>query len=99
MTIGIGPLSVVTSTLVGGTVGHSYSATLAAVGGNPPYVWKLITRSLPRGLKLNKATGAITGTLGKRSVTSSFTVEVLDTKVGRPKTQRVASASFTITIS
>jgi hypothetical protein len=32
-------------------------------------------------------------------VSSTFTVEVFDAKVGKPKTQNTATATFTITIS
>ena len=58
-------LTITTTSLPGGTVGQSYpSTTLAATGGNPPYTWKLVKGSgkLPKGLKLNKHTGAISGT-------------------------------------
>ncbi|MBF6556316.1 MAG: hypothetical protein IVW52_09115 [Acidimicrobiales bacterium] len=53
-----------------------------------------------RRVELDKGTGAITGIPTKRSATSSFTVEVRDTKsTTRPHTRNTASASFTITIS
>jgi hypothetical protein len=83
-------------------VGQAYSATLGATGGNPPYSWKLAAGSarLPRGLKLNHATGVISGTPTKKSETSTFTVEVLDTKkTTRPHTRDTATATFTITIA
>jgi hypothetical protein len=54
------PLAVATATLPSGTVGKSYSQTLAGTGGANPYVWTE-TGALPGGLSLSTA-GAITGT-------------------------------------
>src|SRR5271165_1791383 len=94
------PLSITANPLDGAFVGHPYSTTLAATGGNAPYTWKIASGSPkpPKGLKLSKSTGVISGTPNKHAVTSTFTVEVLDTKVGKPKTQNTATATFTITI-
>jgi hypothetical protein len=95
-------LSITTASLPGGTVGQAYSATLGAAGGNPPYHWRLAAGSakLPSGLKLSRATGVISGTPTKKSQTSTFTVEVLDTKMtARPHTRDTATATFTITIA
>jgi len=63
--------------------GRRYSVTLNAQGGNPPYSWVLAKGSkLPKGLKLNKHTGAITGKPSRSDSGSySFTVNVFDTKV------------------
>jgi hypothetical protein len=93
----------ITSTsLPPGNIGTPYSQTLVAVGGNSPYAWKVVSGSLPHGLHLDKATGTISGRPGKRSTTSTFTVQVTDTKKlvnVRPHTINTASATFTITIS
>ena len=93
-------LQITTSGLPPGTVGQVYPTTvLAAANGNPPYTWKLVkgTGKLPKGLKLKD--GVISGTPSKKSETSTFTVEVLDTKtMTKPKTQNTATATFTITI-
>ena len=56
-----------------------------------------LAHSSPRGLKVNKSTGVIFSTPTKRAVSSTFTIEVLDTKVGRPKTQNTATATATAT--
>jgi hypothetical protein len=90
-------LVITTTALPGGTVAQPYSATLSAVGGNLPYTWKKIG-SLPKGLKLNKSSGVISGT-PKKAGTSTFTIEVLDHKVGKPKTQNTATTVLSITIS
>src|SRR4029079_554582 len=39
---GPGPLTVLTTSLAGGTVGSGYSQTLSASGGTPPYSWSVI---------------------------------------------------------
>jgi hypothetical protein len=69
-------LSVTTSTLPDTTVGSSYSQSLSAGGGTPPYNWSLVGGSLPGGLSLSSS-GSITGTT-KAAGTFSFTVEVTD---------------------
>jgi hypothetical protein len=68
--------SVTTSTLPGGTVGTSYSASLAASGGTAPYTWSLSSGTLPNGLTLSSG-GALGGT-PTAAGTSSFTVRVTD---------------------
>jgi hypothetical protein len=94
-------LTITTPTLPNAAVGNAYSQTLSATGGNPPYTWKLAHGSgkPPRGIKLDNVTGVISGTPTTRSTTSTFTVEVLDTKTFGPPTRNTAVATFTITIS
>jgi hypothetical protein len=55
-------LTITTLTLPGGTLGLPYSQTLAGSGGTAPYTWSVASGSLPPGLQLNPATGAISGT-------------------------------------
>src|SRR5207249_4718900 len=78
--------------LPSGTVGTSYSQTLAATGGTPPYAWSVISGSLPAGLTLNVTSGAISGT-PTTAGTSNFTVQVRDSERGE------ASKAFTLTIN
>lgn len=90
ITIVSGP-GIPTTSLPGGDIGFAYSQTLAATGGIPPYTWSVSVGSLPAGLSLNAATGAITGTpttLG----TSSFTARVTDSVGG------TATRALSITI-
>jgi hypothetical protein len=78
----------------------SYSATLTASGGNPPYKWSLASGSgpLPKGLRL-ESTGVISGK-PKRAGMYSFTIQVVDTKTKTtPHTQNKATAQLSITIS
>ncbi len=53
---------------------------------------------LPKGLKLSKSR-VIAGTVRAKAKSGSFTIEVLDHKVGKPKHQDNATKAFTITIS
>ncbi len=59
VTVQAAPLSITTASLPNGTVGVAYAATLAATGGTGPYNWSIVSGSLPSGLTLNLATGAI----------------------------------------
>lgn len=97
------PLSVTTVSLPEARIGQSYVRTIAATGGNPPYVWKQTAGSpeLPRGLRLNRRTGVIWGRPihGDRG-RSSITVEVLDRRTTTtPHTQNTATKELSITIS
>jgi hypothetical protein len=83
------PVCITSTTLPFGTVHVPYSATLAAVGGTPPYTWSLASGSLPPGLNISP-TGMITGT-PTVSGTFSFTIKVTDSVGG------VATQAFTVT--
>jgi hypothetical protein len=71
------PLEISTPTLSAGVIGTSYSANLTASGGTSPYSWSIAAGTLPAGLTLAAATGAISGT-PTASGTFSFTVTVSD---------------------
>ncbi len=64
------------SALPSGVTGISYAAQLAATGGTAPYSnWTITAGTLPAGLTLNSASGAITGTpLSAGTSTVSVTV-------------------------
>lgn len=70
-------LTIATGSLPGGIQGVTYSTTLAAGGGAPPYSWSLSAGTLPTGMSLNSSTGAITGT-PTGTGTSNVTVQVMD---------------------
>jgi Putative Ig domain len=107
ITYTVAPLVITTASLPIGSVYSKankthYSATLNAIGGNPPYRWSLATGSspLPPGLKLNSR-GVIFGRASMAG-TYSFTVNVKDKKIntmGRPSTQNTATKVLSITVS
>ncbi|MGI8685636.1 MAG: putative Ig domain-containing protein [Acidimicrobiales bacterium] len=71
-----GALAMATASLPGGFAGRPYDAALAAVGGQPPYLWSLTAGAIPAGLTLGAATGRITGTpttVGPASFTARVT--------------------------
>ncbi|HWB84179.1 MAG TPA: putative Ig domain-containing protein [Bryobacteraceae bacterium] len=70
------PLKVTTTSLPAATVGATYSQTLAAGGGTPPYTWAVSDGALPQGLTLSAA-GALSGTPAAAG-TANFTVKVTD---------------------
>ncbi len=95
MTITTATLGVTTATLPGGTVGGSYSATVAASGGTPPYTWALATGStLPAGLSLTPSNGLISG-VPSAAGSTSFTVQVTDS--ASPVDTATAKLSITVT--
>ena len=53
---------VLTAFLPADNAGTAYSINLQAHGGTLPYTWSLRSGTMPAGLSLNPATGAITGT-------------------------------------
>lgn len=88
-------MTLATTALPAGTAGTAYTATLSATGGTPPYTWSVTAGSLPRGLRLNQATGVISGK-PKQPGTTKFTVTVTDS--GTPVRESL-SERFAITIA
>jgi uncharacterized protein (TIGR03437 family) len=92
LTIGSGlqPIQVTGLTLPDGTATTSYSQTLEAEAGKPPYIWTVIGGALPLGLQLSSA-GTIAGT-PTATGTATFTARATDSSGG------FAAGVFTITI-
>ena len=86
-------LTVTTTSLPAGTVGATYTATVAASGGTTPYSWSIVNGSLPGGLTLNATSGVISGT-PTAAATFNFTVQVSD--AGDPV--QTASKALSITV-
>ena len=62
ITVAAAPVPAISTTsLSGGTVGQSYSASVSATGGTPPFNWTVSAGSLPPGLSMS-SNGTITGT-------------------------------------
>ena len=78
LTIAAPPLVITTSSLPGGTVGLAYSSTLVAAGGTTPFAWSLTSGTLPTGLSLIPATGAITGTPSVSATNTPLTFTLTD---------------------
>ena len=94
--VGVVPLSITTPQLPGAEPGSVYNTTLTAAGGDVPYSsWTRTSGTLPPGLSLDPATGAITGTVAASVPQPSynFTVSVTD---GAGTT---VSKAFTINIT
>jgi uncharacterized protein YjdB len=88
------PLALITTSVPGGTVNMAYSATLTASGGTLPYAWAIDSGSLPPGLSLNTASGAIAGTPTVTG-TNTFTVRVYDSGTS----VQTAARQFSLTIA
>ncbi|HZL55724.1 MAG TPA: putative Ig domain-containing protein, partial [Bryobacteraceae bacterium] len=56
-----GALGIMTTSLPNGTLGATYTQTLQAIGGVPPYQWSIASGSLPTGLSLDPYAGVIAG--------------------------------------
>lgn len=72
-------LIITTTSLADSKVGASYSATLVALGGTPPYSWS-IDGTLLDGLELIPATGVISGTPTQKG-NHNFTAQVSDNAI------------------
>ena len=81
-------LAVTTTTLPSGTIGASYSQTLKATGGVPPYLWSVTAGTLPNGIQLAASTGILSGTPTKEE-TQNITLQVADSE-GTPATSTVS---------
>jgi hypothetical protein len=71
-------ISIITTSLPGGTVDRAYSATLQAENANGAVTWAVVGEGpLPPGLILNQSTGIIAGT-STTAGTFTFTVRATD---------------------
>jgi hypothetical protein len=94
-TITIAPTLTITTTRLNDTlVGSAYSQALTGIGGQPPYSWEIVSGTLPSGLTLNLASGAISGTatvagspsitFGLRDVSTRLVTKALTLNVVNP---------------
>jgi hypothetical protein len=87
LTVNPGPLVIATVSLPAASIGNPYNTTLTATGGTPPYTWSITNGTLPAGLSLAAATGAISGT-PTATGTATFTIQV---SAGAQSTTKVLS--------
>ena len=80
------------STLPPGVTGQAYAHSLTATGGAAPYSrWRLASGTLPAGVSLNEATGALAGVPGSTG-SFAFAVQVSDAN------GQTTQAAFTLEI-
>lgn len=87
-------LTITTASLQDGVMGQAYSQTLGAGGGTTPYQWSVTSGTLPTGLVLNPATGAISGT---PTALGTFMFSVMVRDASSPAGS--ATRNFTVTIT
>ena len=78
-------------TISGADIGAGYSATPSSTGGTGPFTYAVTSGSLPAGLTLNPATGAISGT---PSALGSTTFTITETDADGD----TASRTYTLTV-
>jgi hypothetical protein len=86
-------LTITTATTANGTINQTYTASLAALGGTPPYAWIVSTGALPAGLSLDAA-GSILGT----PTTPGDFLFTLQASDNNPTLPQSASRAYSITI-
>ncbi|MFN7564503.1 MAG: SdrD B-like domain-containing protein [Prosthecobacter sp.] len=69
-------MSITPPSLTNATVGTAYSQALSASGGTAPYVWSVISGTLPNGVSLS-TNGILSGT-PTQATTATFTIEARD---------------------
>ena len=85
-------LAVATLALRPGKIGRTYRARLKATGGVLPKTWRVVSGPLPRGIKLDRKLGVLSGVPGKAG-TYRVVFEVKDgLKVVSKKTLRIVVA-------
>ena len=80
-------LTITTSSVPVATQYQSYSTTLTAAGGKPPYTWSVVSStgvSLPEGMSLNPATGVVSAAQVNGQGGYAVTVQVADSSSPTP---------------
>jgi hypothetical protein len=86
------PLTIMTTSLPGGSITTAYSQTVKSSGGTGAITWSVSAGSLPGGLSLSSTTGTISGTPSAPG-NFSFTIEATDS------TGVTAQQPFTVAIA
>jgi hypothetical protein len=77
LTVNSNPLTITSPSVNTATVGEPFSVTLSAAGGTTPYTWVRTSGNLPDGLRLDAATGTISG-IPTTPGDSTFQITVVD---------------------
>lgn len=97
--ITVNPTPLISATLPTGYVGQSYTGALSPQGGTAPFTYSISGGSLPPGLSLNTATGAITGTPTTLGL-SNFVARITDTNGAFSESQlRISVLSPPLTLN
>ncbi|WP_377706327.1 putative Ig domain-containing protein [Pseudomonas protegens] len=91
ITVSAPSITLTPGSLSNGSVGTAYHQTVTATGGTAPYTYAITAGSLPAGLILNTATGAISGT-PMASGTLNLTITATDAN------SATGSQAYSITI-
>jgi len=82
-----GPLTISTASVPVANQYQTYSTTLAASAGTPPYTWSVVSStgiSLPEGMSLNPSTGIVSATQVNGQGGYAVTVQVTDSATPSP---------------
>ena len=91
LSVNVPTLTITPATLPTAVQGIAYSQALSATGGIAPYSFAVSSGSLPAGLALNAATGAISG-IPTSSGTANFAITATDSTTGTRATTTVTYA-------
>ncbi|MCD9570212.1 putative Ig domain-containing protein [Pseudomonas protegens] len=91
ITVSAPSITLAPGSLSNGSIGTAYHQTVTATGGTAPYTYAITAGSLPAGLILNTATGAISGT-PMASGTLNLTITATDAN------SATGSQAYSITI-
>jgi uncharacterized protein YhjY with autotransporter beta-barrel domain len=91
LAVSVPTLAITPATLPTAVQGIAYNQTMSARGGVAPYSFAVSAGSLPAGLTLNTATGAITGTPTGSGI-ANFSITVTDSTAGTSATATIAYA-------
>jgi hypothetical protein len=85
--------TVITPALADATLTQTgYDQPIDVTGGTAPFSWSVVSGTLPDGLSLDSSSGTVSGDIGARATTETFTVQALD---GSGAT---AQATFTLQV-
>ncbi|WP_380787837.1 putative Ig domain-containing protein [Sphingomonas sp. R86521] len=97
LVIGSPTLALAPASLIGATVGASYSASITAIGGTAPYGYAITAGALPAGLTL-AAGGTLSGTPNAGG-SFAFTVTATDATAAGSGGPYTASRSYSLTVA